>query len=318
MDKEYHYYVNYIIAKIGGFSNEDAEIISYSAQYTDDNKKKYIIHIDDGAVYQNDITQTFDITLDQDEVGEIYRCYHFQPSYQQCTGKEEDLLVTQAGSNFCKMMISEAMLTKNPYIIGIASHAFCDSYAHHRFCAHSSVKNNPLGIDGIPNYGHMYFGELPDLISVTWKDIRYRYAVDNNKRFIKASLDLLQYYLEYNGKSVFYSRRARMNLKSLLLGIWGESQSYFPNNVFKIRSRVVKYRHYLSAIGCNIELYNVKKWTVGIIKYVQSSHRWWALKDTLYNSHWYHFQEAAKVYKKIFHQKELEAKESIDQKLETE
>ena len=38
MDKEFHFYITYIVAQKAGFGPEDSYRIAYSSQYTDDNE----------------------------------------------------------------------------------------------------------------------------------------------------------------------------------------------------------------------------------------------------------------------------------------
>ena len=62
MDKEFHFYITYIIAQRAGFTDENSYKITYSSQYTDDNKTKFFISGGDPDPFETYISQTIDIT----------------------------------------------------------------------------------------------------------------------------------------------------------------------------------------------------------------------------------------------------------------
>ncbi|MCG2728608.1 MAG: hypothetical protein L6244_08180, partial [Candidatus Methanoperedenaceae archaeon] len=78
MDIEFHYYMTYVTALRAGFKLDDAYIIAYASQYTDDNDTSYEI-INDDFPYQNFISQTIDITKPKGELLRIHPYFHFFP-----------------------------------------------------------------------------------------------------------------------------------------------------------------------------------------------------------------------------------------------
>ncbi len=79
MDIEFHYHITYILARKGGYSEEDASTIAYACQYTDDNNDKYEVILEDGSVYGNYISQTLNILRPKNKLVRIYTCFHFFP-----------------------------------------------------------------------------------------------------------------------------------------------------------------------------------------------------------------------------------------------
>jgi hypothetical protein len=304
MDKEYHYHVNYIIAKMGGFDAQIAERIAHSSQLTDDNIKNFKILLPAGKCYSNQISQSIDIRIKTQKLNHIYQCFHFQPG---CLGARENetFWLTQANSPFSQEMLKKALEVGDPYLIGIASHAFADTYAHHGFCGHSSQLNNPLGLRNIINYGHLYFGDLPDLIGVKWYDIRHKKTVDNNRRFLRASLELLAFYLRHNGAGDGLISQQQQLLEALLTQIWGCSVIYFPGINLRSRVRINQYKKYLVQLGCGEQItqisYSPKTWLQQAARYEKST-KTWVANEGFYSSHWFNFQEAIKVYQQIFGQ----------------
>ena len=79
MDKEFHYYITYFIALKAGFNEQNAYIIAYSSQYTDDNTAEYVINPETSSQYHTYISQTYDIFKPQEEHLRIYPVFHFMP-----------------------------------------------------------------------------------------------------------------------------------------------------------------------------------------------------------------------------------------------
>jgi len=172
MNAEFHYHVNAIVARLAGFSAQESCIIASSSQFVDDNCKSIAVQLED-RIYRNIITQTLNISLSSQELSDIYTVFHFQPQ-----GGHENFWITKPNAPIARRIFSDALATNNLYMIGIASHAFADAYAHQDFIGHNNQYNTP--ISNIPSYGHMYYLELPDLVAVKWKDIRTQTTINNN------------------------------------------------------------------------------------------------------------------------------------------
>jgi len=197
MDKEFHFYITYIIAQRAGFSDEDSYKIAYASQYTDDNNTKYRISGGDPDPFETYISQTIDITQPQATLMRIYPAFHFMP------GTEEDLFAPSAyrhdgkshllntipnGTN-SKKVLQEALESENPYRIGIAVHMYTDSFAHQNFLGFGDSFNSLIALSPL-NIGHAEAGHKPDWPAAQWDDHRLVPSlarVDNKIRFLWAA-----------------------------------------------------------------------------------------------------------------------------------
>jgi hypothetical protein len=209
MDIEFHYWITGMIAQAAGFPDDQARIIAYSSQYVDDNT--LYLHVRDrssGEVFHNEISQTLDIGKPQEELMAIWPAFHFvpgDPNSAECQRKDglRHVMNTTPGSpNVCDLLgaafeASDCRL----YRIGIATHAFADSWAHQNFVGGASEFNN---IPGVPllNIGHLDAGTDPDTLNTRWSDTRLvDEQVENNWRFLDAARRLFQQYSNYLGNT---------------------------------------------------------------------------------------------------------------------
>ncbi|GAG15267.1 unnamed protein product, partial [marine sediment metagenome] len=84
------------------------------------------------------------------------------------------------------------------YRIGIATHAYVDSWAHQNFVGWYDDLND-TGLNPLPEIGHAEAGHKPDLVQYSWPDKRltYRRKVVNNDRFLDAARRLFKQYCDY-------------------------------------------------------------------------------------------------------------------------
>ena len=294
MDSEFHYYVNAIIARLAGFSDHTAQIIAYSAQFVDDNCNSINILLNSkGSYYTNTISQTYNIMLTSIKLKQIYSCFHFQPS-ATCFKK---FWITKADSKLSNKIIKEAMKSSNPFMIGIASHAYADTFAHENFIGDADPYNNFINFASDISYGHLFFGELPDMIGIKWLDVRRDKIVDNNKKFLKAAINLLAIYCYHNNvkKSIFQQKKRV--LYSVLKKIFGQSKSYYAGVESKKITRINQYLElYYELFQSQLSIYKSNVWLDEAALYCSRKRTWLAMHD-LEKSHWYNFQNQIKDYK---------------------
>ncbi len=196
MNIEYHYYITYLIAVVSGFKMSEAYKIAYSSQHVDDNYLEYNIYNSNGKSkdsYKNlasgiDIKEIF-ATFDE-KIKKILVIFHLLPGdgvNNREDGKEHALTTTK-DSKLANMVLKEALNSKNLYGIGIATHAYADSWAHQNFVGTLSDFNAfPDGALS-PNLGHCDAFDKPDLVGLIWEDPRLkRKKVNNVDRFLDVS-----------------------------------------------------------------------------------------------------------------------------------
>jgi len=211
MDFEFHYYITGIIAGRAGFSENDAKIIGYASQFVDDND--VILSVEDrknDEVYSNYISQTMDILKPKKALMRIYPIFHFVPgnpeaeSARRGDGKMH-ILNTTPDNDVANELLSSAFKASpdiRPYRIGIATHAYVDTWAHQNFAGFNDSFNGSI-LNPIPNVGHAEAKHHPDWVSHRWEDDRLVESdVDNNLRFISAAKRLFENYVNYLGSDV--------------------------------------------------------------------------------------------------------------------
>ena len=279
MDKNFHYYINYKIAKFSGFTEKQSYQISYSAQFVDDNTKQFqVYNYCNQLIYTNEISQTYNIALPEQELIKIYACFHFLPGdYNKLDSsfKQSDAsaTITTANSKLARSILQFALKSKNYYLIGIASHAYADTWAHQNFTAINHGINAKPGLiyNLIPNYGHADFLHSPDIINCCWEDERLiNPKVSNTQRFIDAARNLFAEYATFNCiKNIENKTQILLHKINDLKSIKNE---IYPYNECEWEKDAFFYCDYESKF---IEHYNFKE------------------------SDWFGFQEAVKTYKQV-------------------
>ncbi len=127
--------------------------------------------------------------------------------------------------------MESVLKSKDPYWIGIASHAFVDTWAHQNFTGLKDVYNavekhqtnkvcfgfskELLGLSAF--VGHADVLGLPDTPNTIWYDYRLKnMKIDNNERFLNAARCLFEMYIKYADKNLL------VNMPSDPMLAWNE------------------------------------------------------------------------------------------------
>lgn len=305
MDIEFHYHITYIISRRAGFSPENAYIIAYSSQYTDDNNSVYNINVGSRDEYSNYISQTMNILKPQTELMRIYPVFHFLPgSLNEITGdtaRRADgklhLMNTIPDSQNGRMLLSEALNTSDPYRIGIATHTYVDTFAHQNFVGSNDSFNDIAGLieSLIPSIGHADAGHQPDIPNRNWQDRRLvpsHASINNTERFLRAAGCLFDLYRGRFGDD---------NDKQTLLGNISDA---IGDRASTKNTRIKRYRELIGGgfieYGKNdwfneaVNFTNVSTTHTGSGDTVPVSETRWVWKDNYMESNWFKFQEAIK------------------------
>lgn len=277
MDIEFHYYVNFLIALASGFSKEFAYTIAYSAQLLDDNTAEYSLTLPDGKAYQNQISQSLNIFLPIKKLYRIYQTFHFLP------GDNAKLpLVTTPNSTQAKLMIMKALLSNNHYLIGIASHSFCDTWAHQNFTGSFDNYNASTGLfeSIIPNIGHADFGKRPDIMSLIWYDSRFNQKINNSLRFTEAAKHLFEAYQNFLFTKHVMKPVGWGDVEKMLIYSFGTSTDCLLEAMMNKADRIKKYHEVC-----------MEEFMVDLIDYQPNK---WLEEINL--GHWVAFQQGVKYY----------------------
>jgi len=197
MDIEFHYYVTYLIAARAGLPPPEAVTLAWASQHTDDNTFMCTVDAGRPTEYRNYISQTADILKPRRDLMRIYSLFHFLPGDPQAPGawrKDGAMhwLTTTPGSDNANDVLAAALATGNLYRIGIAAHAFADTWAHQNFVGYTNPFNaflkEDIATDIMPNVGHADALFAPDEIGRQWEDPRLIHGpIDNRARFLAAA-----------------------------------------------------------------------------------------------------------------------------------
>jgi hypothetical protein len=214
MNREFHYYVICYLAHKAGFSSGDSETIAISSQMVDDAKLPWSIGGSPEAGVQKpgrsakglltEVTQNY-LFWDHDIARDVYLPFHFVPGDSRSVAarrsdkRVHELAVSQDSDNARSLLI-EALRSGNLYRIGIALHAYADTWAHQNFTGttddfNAFGPNEPapsmqFASSVLPAVGHLQAGRIPDLPQAIWEDPRleapYR-TISNSARFLEAA-----------------------------------------------------------------------------------------------------------------------------------
>jgi len=214
MQKDFHYDIIYALAKAAGYADNDAHIIAYASQYVDDNTDREYTVVDShgefyvgfpdeigksGDLYFPIITQAVDITSFKLSVQRyVFAPFHFIPGDNNVEiGGKKNPLCTTRGCKNAVTLLHEAIKNKDFYRIGVALHAYADTWSHERFSAFHEDWNkvHKSIIKGLPpNIGHAEVFNKPDEISLQWIDKRFgKDKIDNRERSLRASEEIFSF-----------------------------------------------------------------------------------------------------------------------------
>ncbi len=256
MDIEFHYYMTGIIARAAGFSEAEAKTIATASEYVDENDVR--LRIEDrsgGRPYENYISQTMNILKPKRKLMRIYPVFHFVPGdpadERACRSDGKmHLLNTTPGNETAGSMMEEAFRAPEDtrlYRIGIATHAYADTWAHQNFVGWYDCFNN-MGLDPKPDIGHADAERHPDWPAHRWEDCRLvNDGIDNTERYIDAAEKI---YGKYRGHLQGIDRDANAgwdDLRNWLLRAMGPSFS--GNSKWYAEERISRYKEIAPWLG---------------------------------------------------------------------
>lgn len=320
MNIEFHYYITKILALEAGFEQDEAEIIAYSSQYVDDNKVSFKIMIDEDEeeVFTTEISQTADILNPQKKQLRIQVLHHYIPgdptSYK---AKRRDgkmhLLMPTPGSNNSLLVTNQSTKSDNMYLIGIASHAFSDTFSHQNFIGTLDHTNSLAGdIEKLePKIGHVDAGIKPDIPTLIWDDIRMideLQEINNVDRTIYAAQNLYKIFNLYTA-----SENLWVDVKDRLEDILGDGKRNPKLLMLEEEKnfRIEKYLEWLSEFESD-KLYDKYEWFEDAVEckissIIKRDDPFAPYPEILYpidedefeETQWFQFQQAIKQYQRM-------------------
>jgi hypothetical protein len=303
---EYHYHITYLIAISAGFSVQDANKIAYSSQYVDDNLFEISIYDNSkkNIFYKNQASALKENSLHNTKIiKNTLIPFHFLPgkkASKRIDGKSHELTTTP-NNKIAKRVLITALKSKNLYWIGIASHAYVDTWAHQNFVGgFTNFNTMPNSIGNLlPNIGHAQAFDYPDLVGFIWEDLRLkRKKISNITRFLDASINLYTMYEKQKLEQVIGINDFIQLLHTTMLRY--KSDNYIMIKLM-ISSRIRDYNSLAKKISSiDIEQYNSKKWLNKAANFCTEQNRFYIQNsEDFHKSDWYQFQEAVKTHVKF-------------------
>jgi len=296
MEKDFHYFLIYAIAKVTG--QNKPETIAYASQFVDDNNEGQF-SVDgenvgfpeklkaNGGYYYPIMTQSLSPkSLDPYVQKYVYVPFHFLPGDNTVEiDKKKNPLSTTPDSKYAKTILSRALESDDPYQIGLALHTFADTWSHQNFSGMREEWNAVFPWYNVfkslvPNIGHAEVGHLPDIISESWTDYRFgTKKIDNRVRAFEAVKEI-------------YSNLQRYSKKG---PPWKDVETDFSKiiNTKDYDARIKKISNFLIQGGYGpIPNYSKDTW---IDAAIDKSGDELVMKPNFTRTDWYHFHQAAKV-----------------------
>ncbi len=297
MEKDFHYHFIYSLARLSGFSMEEAEIVAFSSQFVDDNNEgQFII---DGkergfptkiktseGFYHPIMTQSLSISSLEHHIHRyVYMPFHFFPGGEDSVPikGEKNPYSTAANSKRVNILLEKAFETKDLFRIGIALHTYADTWSHQNFSGFWEDWNSVYPWYKVfksiaPNIGHAEVGHAPDIVYYTWIDYRFGdMEVDNRKRVMDALKNIYKKLQEFTGKGKKWDELETFYEKIV------NTKSY--NGRIKANARMVK-----ELLGEDVPRYDKNKWIDEALDIEDDI----ILKDNFKDKNWFKFQQAAK------------------------
>jgi hypothetical protein len=203
MNAEFHYYAVCFLCLRAGLPEKRAVDIAFASQYVDNAIIAYKID-DDGVSYSTQITQNY-IFWDEATLRDIYLPFHFVPGDQKRAAAERadgdaSRWAVTPDSPLAKELLVAALRSGDDFRIGIALHAYADTWAHQHFSGRVEEGNSLDPSSLLPPAGHLQALRAPDDASGIWVDPRLAgplARVDNGERFRGAARKIYRYLRTY-------------------------------------------------------------------------------------------------------------------------
>jgi hypothetical protein len=199
MNAEFHYYAVCFLCLRAGLPERRAVDIAFASQYVDNAILAYEID-DGGRAYTTQVTQNY-VFWDEATLRDIYLPFHFVPGDpEQAASERRDgaayRWTVTPDSRLAKELLVAALKSGDDFRVGIALHAYADTWAHQHFSGRTEACNVVDPASPLPPAGHLQALRLPDDASGTWADHRLLPSLSrvvNAERFLAAARKIYRY-----------------------------------------------------------------------------------------------------------------------------
>lgn len=174
MQKDFHFYVTYALARSIRINKTDAQLIAWANQYTDELKRADLYGIQTQA-------GTLGNWGDEQIQFTVLIPFHFIPGDDPAWPWK-----TTEKSRRALELVRRAEESKDPIRLGMALHMLQDTFSHQGFSGWREERNSCYPwyhmMDRAPNVGHAEMRTIPDQIEEVWKDPRDEAGGEINNR----------------------------------------------------------------------------------------------------------------------------------------
>ena len=190
MNAEFHYYAVYYLCKAAGLPEERARTVAISSQYVDE--AVYEIAVDDGRQqYITQVTQNYAF-WDETVLRDVYLPFHFVPG----SARDASRWAVRPDGALVKELLVAALRSGDDFRVGLALHAYADSWAHQNFSGRVEGGNVVDPGSPLPAVGHLQALRAPDDAAGVWDDPRLGLSMSrivNAERFLLAARKIYRY-----------------------------------------------------------------------------------------------------------------------------
>lgn len=223
---DFHFYTIYALSRAVGFSPDNAYVIAYASQYTDDEVSENTILFENGGDFEPIITahRIFDLGAVTERIcKKVWIPFHFVPGN---LGIGDERMLTRVNSSLIQAMIDELLsydlLPYSRHLLGIMLHAYADTWSHQDFMGMVNGMNgvSQLRVNGediwlynlAPTLGHAQTGSTPDEPRLEWEYLDYKgelHQVANYNRALEAAQNCHKVLSQFLNKFEDYFRDSR-------------------------------------------------------------------------------------------------------------
>ena len=334
MQIDFHFYAIYALARAAGFIPDNAFVIAYSSQHTDDAKYQHALEFQNGGRFQQVLTAHKFLdrkVLDKKTCYRIWVPFHFLPGNLGVEFYER--MVTRPGSTVAQRVIDDLLGSHpRPYLLhrlGIFLHCYADTWSHQNFLGLERDDINDvkrLDVKGFskpsfksflaklkqdileyaaPKLGHAQAGTIPDEPFQEWKYENYlgkRFDISNVERSLDAAQNCYQVMLKFLGEFPGFSQNKRMPWHEITGKIRElfETDAELENRVKAWKDAISAGEFVLNAEGRDSKLsYDDREWfklAVKVEKPAEGEDRY-ERKPGFETSHWKHFHDAGALHR---------------------
>jgi len=247
MRKDQHYYMAYHIFRSCGFPPAQAKTVAWACQYVDDCNPSNVepFQVGQRMIFPT-VTADYSFWASPTVQEQVYMPFHFIPGM-----KKDWLMKVVANGMIVRRIFLDSLRDRNGlfprdagyewpenlYRVGIALHAYQDSFSHQGFSGFQDDRNSCYPwyhpVSAVPNVGHAEMRNTPDETDTQWSDPRNDARIDNGKRFCECS-QLIAFMVSGrsitipSGTGASFARRVR----AIKTTYYGESFGYDADEWF--------------------------------------------------------------------------------------